>query len=57
MIDDARLASATASAVLGIDTVWRRRHEPVGHQALHRGFLVRGIPEAHTHPTAQALRA
>ena len=61
MIDDARLASATASAVLGIDTLlWGGDvMSPSGTRRLIADSWFSGdpLPEAYTHPTAQALRA
>ena len=60
MIDDARLASATASAVLGIDTLCGGDvMSPSGTRRFIADSWFSGdpLPEAYTHPTAQALRA
>jgi hypothetical protein len=60
MIDDTALARATATAILGIDTVWGGDvMNPSGTARFiaDSWFSREPLPEAYTHPAAQPLRA
>jgi hypothetical protein len=59
MPDDARLASLTATAILGIDTLWGgdvMNPSGIGRTIADSWFSDEPLPEAYTHPAAARLR-
>jgi hypothetical protein len=59
MIDDARLASTTATAILGVDTLWGgdvMNPSGAGRFIADSWYSDEQLPAAYTHPAAVALR-